>query len=93
MEKKLEFYMTDALAADMDADKDFANTIGLIIYRFTCNDWGLMHRQEHVANMQALKEGGQVIGRYPTNKGYVLAITDDTLANPRVTTILYETEK
>ena len=40
MEKKIEFYMTAGIAADMDSDQNFACEIGTIIHRFICNDWG-----------------------------------------------------
>ena len=38
MEKKMEFYMTATLGADMDNDQSFACEIGSIIHRFVCND-------------------------------------------------------
>ena len=53
MEKRIEFYMTAGIAADMDADKHFAGAIGHIIHRF---------------------------------------LTDDALANPKITTVLYASE-
>ena len=42
MEKKIEFYMTAGIAADMDADKHFAGAIGHIIHRFLTDDWGAL---------------------------------------------------
>ena len=92
MEKRLEFYMTAGIAADMDSDINFATEIGNIIFRFTCNDWGDLCSEDHFSNKQALKEGGRVLGAYETTRGRVYMITDDALATPKVTTILYAEE-
>ena len=92
MEKKLEFYMTAGIAADMDSDINFACEIGNIIFRFTCNDWGDLCWEDQQANLQAQKDGGRVLAVYETSRGRVYVITDDTQANPMVTTILYTDE-
>ena len=43
-------------------------------------------------NEQAKKEGGRILGAYNTQRGRVYIITDDALANPQVTTVLYADE-
>lgn len=92
MEKKIEFYMTAGIAADMDADKHFAGAIGHIIHRFLTDDWGTLCKEDCQLNEQAKKEGGRIMGAYNTRRGRVYIITDDVLANPQVTTILYADE-
>ena len=92
MEKKMEFYMTATLGADMDNDQSFACEIGSIIHRFVCNDWGDLCSDDYFANKQALQDGGRILGAYNTKRGRVYVITDDALANPQVTTVLYASE-
>lgn len=92
MEKCMSFYMTAGIGADMDNDPTFACEIGAIIHRFVCNDWGDLCWEDQQANLQAQKDGGRVLAVYETSKGRVYVITDDTQANPMVTTILYTDE-
>ena len=92
MEKKLHFYMTATIDADMDADCSFAGQIGEIIHRFVSNDWGDLCKSDCRLNQLAMKNGGRVLGAYNTYRGRVYVITDDALANPMVTTILYADE-
>ena len=92
METCMEFYMTAGISADMDTDKHFAGALGHIIHRFVCNDWGDLCWEDQLANLQAQKDGGRVVAAYETSKGRVYVITDDTQANPMVTTILYADE-
>lgn len=88
-DKKLDFIMTEKVAADMDNDQQFACEVANIIFRFTCNDWGEINSDDYFANKSALKQGGSVHGTYTTQNGTVCAITKDALANPKVTTIMY----
>ena len=88
-DKRLEFLMTDKVAADMDKDQQFACEVANIIFRFTCNDCGEITSDDYFANKRALKEGGTVHGTYTTRNGTVCAICNDALANPKVTTIMY----
>ena len=92
MEKKIEFYMTAGISADMDSDPSFAGQIGEIVHRFVNNDWGDLCESDCRINRQAMKNGGRILGAYDTYKGRVYVITDDALANPQVTTILYASE-
>ena len=92
MEMKIEFYMTAGIAADMDSDNGFACEIGSIIHRFICNDWGDLCSDDYFLNKQALTGGGRILGAYETKRGRVYVITDDALANPKITTILYASE-
>ena len=48
--------------------------------------------EDQQANLQAQKDGGRVLAVYETSRGRVYVITDDTQANPMVTTILYTDE-
>ena len=90
MEKRIEFYMTAGIAADMDADKHFAGAIGHII--FLTDDWGILCEEDCKLNEQAKKRGGRIMGAYNTQRGRVYIITDDALASPQVTTVLYADE-
>ena len=92
MEKRIEFYMTAVIAADMDADKHFAGAIGHIIHRFLTDDRGILCEEDGKLNEQAKKKGGRIMGAYNTQRGRVYIITDDALANPQVTTVLYADE-
>ena len=92
METRMEFYMTAGISADMDADNHFAGAIGHIIHRFLMDDWGILCKEDCQLNAEAKKSGGRILGVYNTSKGRVYVITDDALANPMVTTILYADE-
>lgn len=56
MEKRIEFYMTAGIAADMDVDKHFAGAIGHIIHRFLTDDWGILCEEDCKLNEQAKKK-------------------------------------
>jgi len=88
-DKRLNFIMTEKVATDMDNNQQFAGEIAYIMLRFTCNDWGEITSDDYFANRSALKEGGSIHGSYTTSNGTVCAITEDALANPKVTTIMY----
>ena len=90
--KKLEFYMTAGIANDMDNDSGFACEIGTLIHRYICNDWGELCSDDYFMNKRALEEGGRILAVYTTSKGRVYIITDDTQADPKITTILYADE-
>ena len=70
MEKRIEFYMTAGIAADMDADKHFAGAIGHIIHRFLTDDWGILCEEDCKLNEQAKKKGGRIMGAYNTQRGW-----------------------
>ena len=92
MEKKIEFYMTAGIAADMDADQNFAGAIGHIIHRFLTDDWGSLCKEDCLLNAAAKVEGGRILGAYNTSKGRVYVINDDALAQPQIVTVLYADE-
>ena len=92
MEKKIEFYMTCGISADMDNDNAFACEIGMYINRFVKDDWGDLCEDDKELNRAALKDGGRVLAAYTSSKGKIYIITDDTKANPQVTTVLYASE-
>ena len=91
-EKRMEFYMTTGVSIDMDADNRFACEIGNIIHRYVTQDWGDLCEQDKELNRRALSEGGRIVAAYETGRGRVYVITDDTLAMPTVTTVLYAHE-
>ena len=92
MDKKIGFYMTCGISADMDNDNAFACEIGTFINRFTNADWGDLCEEDKELNRAALKEGGRVLAAYTSSKGRIYIITDDTKANPQITTVLYASE-
>ena len=92
MEKKIEFYMTAGIAADMDADQNFAGAIGHIIHRFHADDSGELCTQDCLLAVAADVEGGRILGAYNTSKGRVYVINDDALAQPQIVTVLYADE-
>lgn len=92
MEKKIEFYMTAGIAADMDADNSFACEIGAIIHRFLTDNWGDLCSDDCKLNEQAKTDGGRILGAYNTGRGRVYVICDDALAIPQVVTVLYTHE-
>ena len=92
METRMDFYMPAGISADLDADNHFAGAIGHIIHRFLMDDWGILCKDDCQLNAEAKKSGGRILGAYNTSKGRVYVITDDALANPMVTTILYADE-
>ena len=91
-EMRMEFYMTAGIGNDMDADNRFACEIGDVIHRYVTQDWGDLCEQDMEFNRRALKEGGRILAAYQTSRGKVYVITDDTLAMPTVTTVLYAHE-
>lgn len=92
MDKKIEFYMTCGISADMDNDNAFACEIGMYISRFVKNDWGELCEDDKSLNRAALEKGGHVLAAYTSSKGKIYIITDDTKAEPQVTTVLYASE-
>lgn len=92
MEKKIEFYMTAGISADMDSDNNFACEIGAIIHRFLTDDWGDLYKDDCQLNTQAKIDGGRTLGAYNTTRGRVYVICDDTQAAPQVVTVLYTHE-
>ena len=92
MDKKIEFYMTCSISADMDSDNAFACEIGMCINKFVNNNWGDLCEDDKELNRAALKKGGRVLAAYTSSKGKIYIITDDTKANPQRTTVLYASE-
>ena len=92
MEKRLEFFMTSGVAADMDRDISFASEIADLINRYMNGDWGDLCEDDKELNRIAIKGGGRVLAAYQTTGGKVYIITDDTKAEPLVTTVLYASE-
>ena len=89
MARRYEFYVTAGIATDMDSDISFASEIGSIIHQFINDDWGTLCKEDCESNEQAKKDGGRILGAYETTRGRVYVITDDALANPKITTVLY----
>lgn len=92
MEKRLEFFMTSGVAADMDRDISFASEIADLINRYMNGDWGDLCEDDKELNRIAIKEGGRVLAAYQTTGRKVYIITDDTKAESLVTTVLYASE-
>ncbi len=92
MEKRLEFFMTSGIAADMDRDISFASEIADLINRYINGDWGELCEEDKELNRIAIKEGGRVLAAYQTSGGKVYIITDDAKAESLVTTVLYASE-
>ena len=55
MDKKIEFYMTCGISADMDNDNAFACEIGMYINRFVKDDWGDLCEDDKELNRAAKK--------------------------------------
>ncbi len=90
--RKMNFYMTSGIAADMDSDSMFAMQVANAIHSFTVNDWGVMNGEDFEVNVQAMQNGGRVMGVYPTKRGRIWIINDDALAAEATITVLYPSE-
>ena len=91
-EKKMSFYMTSGIAADMDSDSMFAMQVANAIHSYTVNDWGVMGGEDFETNVKAMENGGSVMGVYPTKRGRIWIINDDALAEEMTVTVLYPHE-
>ena len=91
-EKKLSFYMTCGVSADMDKDAEFGFEVADAIHKFTVNDWGVMCGEDFEINVQAMQDGGRVMGVYPTKRGKIWIINDDAHAVEMTVTVLYPSE-
>ena len=92
MEKKFKLYRTLGISIDMDSDTSFAFEIGIIFHQFINDDWGTLCKEDCEINEQAKRDGGRILGAYETSRGLVYVITDDALANPKISTVLYASE-
>jgi len=91
-EKKMSFYMTSGIAADMDSDGMFAMQVADAIHKFTTHDWGVMCGEDFEVNVNAMQNGGRVMGVYPTKRGKIWIINDDAHAEEMTVTVLYPSE-
>lgn len=91
-EKKMSFYMTSGISADMDSDSMFAMQVADAIHSFTVNDWGVMCGEDFQTNVEAMQHGGRVMGVYPTKRGKIWIINDDAHAEEMTITVLYPSE-
>ena len=91
-ERKMSFYMTSGISSDMDSDSMFAMQVADAIHKFTVNDWGVMCGEDFEINVQAMQDGGRVMGVYPTKRGKIWIINDDALATEQTITVLYPSE-
>ena len=64
----------------------------LLPNRFTVNDWGVMCGEDFEINVQAMQDGGRVMGVYPTKRGKIWIINDDAHAVEMTVTVLYPSE-
>lgn len=87
-----KFYRTKGIATDMDSDTSFAFEIGSVIHQFINDDWGSLCKEDCEINEQSKRDGGRIFGAYETTRGLVYVITDDVLANPKITTVLYASD-
>ncbi len=90
--RKMNFYMTSGIAADMENDGMFAAQVANAIHSFTENDWGVMDGEDFKVNVEAMKNGGSVMGVYPTKHGRIWIINDDAHAAEMTVTVLYPSE-
>ena len=91
-EKKISFYMTCGISAAMDESGSFSMEIADCIHRFTVDDWGDLCEDDKELNQRAKTCGGRILAAYHTSHGKVYIITDDTKANPQITTVLFADE-
>ena len=91
-ERKMSFYITCGISADMDRDGMFATQVADAIHRFTINDWGVMCGEDFDVNIKAMQNGGRVMGVYPTKRGRIWIINDDAHAEEMTITVLYPSE-
>ncbi len=92
VERRMQFYMTSGIAADMESDGMFAAQVASAIHRFTENDWGVMDGEDFEVNVNAMQNGGRVMGVYPTKRGRIWIINDDAHAEEMTVTVLYPSE-
>ncbi len=91
-ERTMHFYMTSGVSADMDSDSMFGMQVADAIHRFTVNDWGVMCGEDFEVNVNAMLNGGRVMGVYPTKRGKIWIINDDAHASEMTVTVLYPSE-
>jgi len=91
-EKRIEFYMTSGISAAMDESGSFSLEIADFIHRFTVDDWGDLCEEDKALNRRAKTCGGRILAAYSSSRGRVYIITDDTKANPQITTVLFADE-
>ena len=91
-EKRVSFYMTCGISAAMDESISFSMEIADCIHRFTMDDWGDLCEDDKELNQRAKTCGGRILAAYPSTRGRVYVITDDTKANPQITTVLFADE-
>ena len=91
-EKKRNFYMTSGIARDMEEDSMFACQVVSAMERFIDNDWGSMCGDDFELNVNAMLNGGRIMGVYHTKLGKIWIINDDALAEEMTITVLYPNE-
>lgn len=88
----MAMYMTRQIAMDASSDTKFHSELLTVVLRYTENDWGDLCEEDQTVNREAIKYGGRILGAYTTSKGKIYIITDDTKAEPKITTVLYANE-
>lgn len=91
-ERTMHFYLTCGISADMDSDSMLAMQVADAIHRFTVNDWGVMDGNAFEINVNAMLNGGRIMGVYPTKRGKIWIINDDAHAAEMTVTVLYPCE-
>jgi hypothetical protein len=92
MQNENGLYITNGLFTEMLLDRQLQSEVAEAYNRYQKNDWGELCEEDKAQNLEALNNGGRTLGAYDTSKGTIYIITDDTQAEPTVTTILFADE-
>lgn len=90
--KEHNFYMTAEVSRVLSNSNKFAMEAADALSRFSCSDWGDLCESDKELNRRAETEGGQILAAYSSCEGRIYIITDDTNANPKITTMLFAYE-
>lgn len=85
-------YITNGLFTAMLLDRQLQSEVAEAYNCYQKNDWGELCDEDKAQNLEAIKNGGRTLAAYDTSKGKIYIITDDTQADPTVTTILFADE-
>ena len=92
MAKEYRYYVTAGINAAIERDAHFAKEVFLATNRYAAHDWGDLCEDDKELNRRAKTCGGRILAAYPSTRGRVYIITDDTKANPQITTVLFVDE-
>ena len=85
-------YITRGLFTEMLLDRQLQSEIAEAYSRYQKKDWGDLCEDDKAVNGEAIINGDRILAAYETSKGRIYIITDDTKAEPQVTTVLFASE-